>query len=128
MLFGQERTRELREVRGRKEERWWLPKTWPRCQHQIFPPLPPLEHNSHSNHVVTNTFSFTSATDLPNNKPTLLSSPLFLHSAIHSSMPSNTTRNAHLTQHLHHIAHIYHPHSYHTSSCQPRVPLTPSST
>ena len=85
-------TKELWEVSGRKEEGWGCQRHGLGAKHQSLP-LPPLEHISHNTlSILTNTLSFTPGTDLPNNKATLPSSPLFLHSAIHSFSSFNHTQ------------------------------------
>ena len=75
----------LWEVRGRKDG--GAKDMGLSAKHKIFPTLPHLSIFPVTQSILTNT-SFTPATDQPNNKPTLPSSPLFLYSAIHSSVSS----------------------------------------
>ena len=95
--------------------------------------------------ILTNTFSFTPALFYPT------INMLYLHhlpfsifpSTPQSLMPSIIPNNLSLSPanspqynkwctisstHLHHIAHIYHPYTYHTSPCHPRALQIPSST
>ena len=107
-------------------------------------PLRPLEHIYLNNHIDPNQHLFLHTTsDLPNNKLTLPSPLLFLRFAIHPSAPSIISNNLALSSanfpqcnkkctifstRPHHIAHIYHLDTYHTSPSYPRILLIPSST
>ena len=109
----------------------------PSAKYQILPPLPLLsKFPITAMSILTKTFFYNPAAYLPNIKPTLPSSTLFCHSAIHtsvSSVPSvilnyflyhqqtfhSATKNVQYLSHLHHIANIDRPNTYHTSPCHP---------